>query len=69
MSKQLKNGKCSCWKPIDNELEKNGCGIDYSWDFSGKTYIKVATHRTDNKRKPPMSLYASFCPFCGEKLK
>lgn len=71
MARQYKNGKCSCWKKLDAELEKQEAGteLDITWSFTGRTYLKVATVRVDGKRKSPVSVIASHCPFCGAKLK
>ena len=70
MSRQFKNGSCSCWKDVDKQLSKQETGseLDLFFTFSGRVYVKVATYRTDNKRKPPKTVLASFCPFCGKKL-
>lgn len=70
MSRQFKNGKCSCWKKIDKQLREDDSCLDFSWDFSGKTYLNIATHRTDgNRRKTAKRVLASYCPFCGSKLE
>lgn len=68
MSRQYKNGKCSCWAKLDKKLEEADCAVDYGFDFSGKTYMAIRTFRTKG-RKPPVSVFAAYCPFCGEKLK
>lgn len=65
MSKQYKNGTCSCWKQVDDQIPE-GESLDVGFNLSGHEFLKIATHRADKKRKS--NIYASYCPFCGKKL-
>jgi len=69
VSRQFKNGTCSCWKPLQKELGKQGTGLELAFSLTGKFYLQVQTMRTDGKRKPPVRVVCSHCPFCGAKLK
>jgi len=69
MSRQFKDGRCSCWKQVNDELEKHGTLLATSFTLSGHEFLNIETERTDGKRKPPKRIVASFCPFCGQKLK
>ena len=69
MSRQFKNGTCSCWKQVDERLSKEGTALVKALTFHGHQYLELWTERIDTKRKPPHRVVASFCPFCGSKLK
>jgi hypothetical protein len=73
MAKQYKNGKCSCWAKVDRELQKHGCKLSTGFSFDGHNYLSVETYRVqaETRRRvvAPKKVYASFCPFCGGKLK
>ena len=69
MARQYKNGRCSCWKQVNEQLSNHNTALDELFTLTGHHYLKVATHRCDKKKKPPKSVIASHCPFCGEKLK
>lgn len=69
MSKQFRNGACSCWPSVDYRLEKQGGCLDTSLDMEGHVYLNVGTCAVFGKpqRKVPR-VVASFCPFCGKPL-
>ncbi len=70
MTRQLKNGSCSCWKTINKQLVEHNTRLSESFTFSGHTYLQIATEKIDSKvRKPTKLMLASYCPFCGSKLK
>ena len=70
MSRQLKNGKCSCWAKVNKELGKHETALTYAWGMGGTTYLEVATHYDGEKNRGiAKKMFASFCPFCGGKLK
>jgi hypothetical protein len=69
MTRQFKNGTCSCWKPFQKKLDEQGTDLELAFSLSGKVYLQVQTMRTDGQRKPPVRVVCSHCPFCGEKLK
>jgi hypothetical protein len=65
--------ECNCRVRVDAQLHDHACALEAgivilpSGDLSGR-YV-VATKRTDGKRKPPMKVFATFCPFCGKAAK
>lgn len=69
MSRQFKNGACSCWKQVDEKLSKEGAELAKAVSFTGHLFLELRTERIDDKRKPPRRIVASFCPFCGKRLK
>ena len=71
MSRQLKNGKCSCWAEVNKQLDKQGTNseLSQSFTFTGHHYLQVRTENKVKSRKSPKTVLASYCPFCGEKLK
>lgn len=69
MSRQFKNGKCSCWQQVDARLKKEGSSLARAFNFAGQEFLEVKTQRDDEKRKPPARIVCSFCPFCGSQLK
>jgi hypothetical protein len=68
VSKQFKNGRCSCWKQVDDELGKKGVQLAKAFNLAGHEFLEIKTERTDGKRKQPHRIVCSFCPFCGSKL-
>ena len=71
MSKQQKNGKCSCWASVNRRLKSSETELSLSFTWTNPThyYLQVATERTDgNNRKKKKTVLASYCPFCGKKL-
>jgi len=69
MSKQYKNGRCSCWKSINETLRKEGSQLGFSFTMTGHEYLQVTTENVGKSRKKPSIVVASHCPFCGSKLK
>jgi hypothetical protein len=69
MSRQYKNGRCTCWAKCDKELVKHGTRLATAFSFSGKHFLELGTERTDGRRKPAKRIVCSYCPFCGAKLK
>lgn len=71
MSRQFKNGKCSCWNDVDKQLDKAGANARLALSFSlnGHHYLQVKTENVNTSRKAPKTVIASYCPFCGTKLK
>lgn len=59
-----------CVRRIDEQLAQHNTQISTAINFkSGELAIQVATSKLDQaKRGKPMSLYATFCPFCGTNL-
>ena len=68
MSRQFKNGTCSCWKQVDKLLDKEGTALVKTLTFHGHQYMELLTERIDQRRTQPKRIVASFCPFCGKKL-
>lgn len=69
MSRQFKNGTCSCWRKVNNTLKEHNTQLSQSFTISGHMYLNVATEKIEKSRKQPKAIIASFCPFCGQKLK
>jgi hypothetical protein len=69
MTRQFKNGSCSCWRQCDKELAKGGTELDVAFSWDGHQYLPIKTIRIDGKRNPPKTVLCSYCPFCGAKLK
>ena len=69
MTRQYKDGSCSCWKRFEKELDKYGSAFEFAFTITGKHYLEIKTIRTDGKRKPPWRVVCAFCPFCGSELK
>ena len=71
MSRQTKNGQCSCWKDVDKQLEAANANarLVQSFTFTGHHYLQVKTENLNKSRKAPKTVIASYCPFCGKKLK
>ena len=68
MSRQYKNGKCSCWAAIEKKLEETDDAIDYSFSMDGRVYLQISTFRVRGRGRP-QAIVATYCPVCGEKLK
>ncbi len=71
MSRQFKNGKCSCWDQVNKKLDEAGANAELvqSFSFTGHHYLQVKTDNKNKSRKAPKTVLASYCPFCGKKLK
>ena len=69
MSKQFKNGTCSCWEQCNRELAKHNARLSGSFSLSGHDYLNVATENIVKSRNRPKTVVASYCPFCGKKLR
>lgn len=64
--------KHDCILRIDEQLTAHNTRIAQAIDFSGENreLIQVATVKADaSVRKKPVAMFATFCPFCGAKLK
>jgi len=60
-----------CIKRINEQLAEYNTAISValSIESPSRELIVVGTHKiNDSVRKKPMSMFASFCPFCGIKL-
>lgn len=68
---QLPDGSCSCWQLVQEHLKKSDGELDFTFDLSGHCYLPIRTKRKDGSRsrKPVQTVVASYCPFCGCKLK
>lgn len=62
--------KHDCVRRIDAQLAQYNTQIAVGLNFTtGALAIPIGTTKLDSsKRGKPMSLYASFCPFCGVSL-
>lgn len=70
MSRQYNDGRCSCWKRVDKLLgERDGAKLSITFTLTGHHYLQVKTEKISKSRKAPKLILASYCPFCGEKLK
>jgi hypothetical protein len=63
--------KHDCIERMNEQLKEHNTALAGAIDFSGKNreLIQVATVKADSAlRKKPSTLFASFCPFCGNAL-
>ena len=61
---------CNCIQAVNNELAKHKANTEIYVPFtlSKITRVCIETEKIDgNKRGKPMKVFASFCPFCGQK--
>ena len=64
---------CTCITKINEKLAEHNTQISTSLTVSRDLTtmgigLQVPTHKIDSKRrKPAMTLLATFCPFCGKK--
>jgi hypothetical protein len=62
---------CDCINRIDEQLKPMNARLGVGFALVGnkmETALQVVTVKLDTKvRKPVPTMYASFCPFCGEK--
>lgn len=61
-----------CIKRIDEQLAEKNTRIATAFSFADpeRELIYVQTTKADSSvRGKPASLFATFCPFCGTKLK
>lgn len=67
---------CNCINDTNKALAKlgNNTKLDIPIIFNARDGLNVAKQCSvltaridDHKRKPPARLFASYCPFCGEK--
>jgi hypothetical protein len=69
MSRQFKDGRCSCWKKVNENLDEFGTCLSLAFSMTGHIYLEIGTERSDGQPGSARSLVASYCPFCGAKLK
>ena len=70
MSRQFKNGKCSCWDRLNKILKGHNAELDISFNFIGEHFLNITTNKINSRLKGNKKrVFASFCPFCGCKLK
>lgn len=64
---------CDCIKQVDEKLKPHGIQVHAFYRLQGPMNIGVCVGlvRSDLSGRPPKqsapNVYASFCPFCGEK--
>ena len=61
-----------CIKLIDEQLADKNTRIATAFSFADpeRELIYIQTQKADSSiRGKPVSLFATFCPFCGVKLK
>ena len=61
---------CECIKTVNDNLSSANINTRIKVPFTMGDVSKcvVATEKEDsNNRKKPKTIFASFCPFCGEK--
>jgi len=60
---------CNCIEEANKALEPHKTRLSGGITMQGRFVLCVATERTDmNKRKHPMNVFCTFCPFCGERF-
>lgn len=58
---------CDCVQKANDALAPHKTRLSGGVMMTGRFVLCVATERTDmNKRKHPMNVFCSYCPFCGE---
>ncbi len=68
---------CDCISQVQAKLEETGkntkLDIPITFSLTGKLgadRVTVATCKRDNKkREKPLPVFASYCPFCGERYE
>ena len=63
---------CNCIEQINKLLEEHNTRLALGINMrTGKsTGARIAVEKIESKkRKGPVDMYASYCPFCGEKYK
>lgn len=67
---------CDCTTEVDKQLAERGSNTRLAFamqvteDMGLKYCLLVGVEKIDkSKRKPPMLVTATFCPFCGEKFE
>jgi hypothetical protein len=61
-----------CIKRINEQLKEHNTQISVALSLTdpGRELIHVGTSKADlSSRKKPMSMFASYCPFCGIRLQ
>ena len=60
---------CDCIDKIDEHLAQFNTKVELPmWTASGKRTPFVQTIKKDQKKRgKPRMIFASYCPFCGEK--
>lgn len=67
---------CNCATEVDKQLADRGVNtrlafaLQITKDMGLVSRLLVSVEKIDKaKRKPPMNVFATFCPFCGNKLE
>ena len=66
---------CNCNEKVNSKLSDHNTVLDIPFTVSsglglGFGKVKIVTAKKDSKvRKKPVTVFASFCPFCGEKYQ
>lgn len=59
---------CDCILQTNEALKPYAAVLDTGLHFTtGRELAKVAIVREGGSKRSPVQLYASFCPFCGDK--
>jgi hypothetical protein len=59
---------CDCIKSTNEYLAQHNTKITIPWLGTQRPFVQ--TEKIDGKkRNKPMMLFASYCPFCGEKYE
>lgn len=63
---------CDCISKVDEKLKDRGLQLERVFSLGGNQVgesIPLHTSRLDNSRKAKLTIFPSYCPFCGEKYE
>lgn len=59
---------CDCMDTVNVKLAEHNTKIELPW--FGPQLPRIITMKADQKKRgKPMGIFATFCPFCGEKYQ
>lgn len=59
---------CNCMATVDIKLAEHNSKIELPW--FGPQLPRIITMKVDQKKRgKPIGVFATFCPFCGDKYQ